>query len=480
MSSLGQFTPAQTLDTVYLTLSPEPLTTQAELDAFYREEMNQARGEDKVRRLKLGLKRAANNNRDYFKACLMGHPGVGKSTEITRLIHDAEFKQQYRSLQFNVLTDLNPINFNPLDIILLVVVELAEETHKIIKKNSGLVNYQSQALNEFLSWYNTTERKVTSQQESDISTEAGGGLTGESLWAAALGLFASIKSRMRFAANREQTVTEYRFQRLNDLITIANQVIEECHQQLRNYNNQQWLIVGENFDKPGVNKDSLRSLFIDYANVIHDLNINLIFTIPIGLYNSSEAIRLAFPREKCHIIPDTAVFNRDFSSNTEGRKALRAVLNSRINLALFEPPVLERLIIASGGNIRDLFSMVADASDEAILSEKKNVTATESNFAINHLTNEYERRLGQNPFDLAQISYSDKVERLKLIYSGDKAAQIPDEALYALLNDRAVQEVSQGNGECRFVVHPLVVDLLHAQGHINASETGEVLGGTNI
>ncbi len=93
------------------------------------QENNQARGDDKVKRLKLGLRRAANSNRDYFKACLMGHPGVGKSTEIARLTHDPEFQEQYRPLQFNVLTDLNPVTFNPLDIILLIVIELGEATH---------------------------------------------------------------------------------------------------------------------------------------------------------------------------------------------------------------------------------------------------------------------------------------------------------------------------------------------------------------
>lgn len=72
-----QNTPAQTLQEVYLTLRPDPLTTEAELAAFYRPEINEVRGGDKVQRLALGLKRAHGNN--YFKAFFMGHQGVGKS-----------------------------------------------------------------------------------------------------------------------------------------------------------------------------------------------------------------------------------------------------------------------------------------------------------------------------------------------------------------------------------------------------------------
>ncbi|MFM7476354.1 MAG: hypothetical protein ACKO2T_11670, partial [Microcystis aeruginosa] len=46
--SLTRFEPATTLDEIYLTISPEPLLTQKEIDAFYREEMNKVRGEDKI------------------------------------------------------------------------------------------------------------------------------------------------------------------------------------------------------------------------------------------------------------------------------------------------------------------------------------------------------------------------------------------------------------------------------------------------
>ena len=52
-----QTTPATTLEEVHLTLSPEPLATPEELKAFYKQELNQVRGGDKIGRLKLGLNR---------------------------------------------------------------------------------------------------------------------------------------------------------------------------------------------------------------------------------------------------------------------------------------------------------------------------------------------------------------------------------------------------------------------------------------
>jgi hypothetical protein len=139
--SLTRFEPGTTLDEIYLTLSPEPLLTQQEIDAFYREEMNEVRGGDKIQRLKLGLKRAR-KKQDYYKACLMGHTGVGKSTELTRLINDDEIKQHFQTLRFSVLSDLAPTNFNPLDVFLFMVAEIVEQTATISRRQPSNQNLQ--------------------------------------------------------------------------------------------------------------------------------------------------------------------------------------------------------------------------------------------------------------------------------------------------------------------------------------------------
>ncbi len=77
---------AQSVEEIYLTTQNSPLTTEAEIAAFYRDEVNAVRGGDKVQRLRLGLIRA-HQNRTYFKALFMGHQGVGKSTELSRLVN---------------------------------------------------------------------------------------------------------------------------------------------------------------------------------------------------------------------------------------------------------------------------------------------------------------------------------------------------------------------------------------------------------
>ena len=472
--SLTRFQAATSLKEIHLTLSPSPLTTQREIDAFYRQEMNEVRGGDKIKRLKLGLERAL-EAKDSYKACLMGHPGVGKSTELTRLINDAEIDNKFRAIRFSILSDLDPLNFNPLDVVLLMVIEIVEQTVAIAQRP------REENLQNLLNWFNQEEITHKETRESKVTIEAGGGIKGDSLWSQMLGLFASLKGELRFASTREKKVVEYRIRRFNDLIFVANQLLDDCNQKLQEKEKRQWLIIGEDFDKAGIPTERITDLFIKYSNIFKDLNIHLIFNLPIALYNSSPAIRLAFLPENSLIIPDTAVFHQqqNHSPNQQGRSAVRKVLEVRVNSDLFEQGQIERIIVASGGNIRDIFYLVNYASDTAILDNKKTIDADAVNIAISNLRTEYERRLGDSNFDIDHVSYDDKAALLKRIYDGDKKAQIPNEILYALLNDRAIQELDKGNGERCFGVHPLVVDILNSQNIIPFSSQGGVPGGTS-
>jgi hypothetical protein len=124
-----QTTPATSLEDVYRTLQPSPLETPEELRAFYQPAINETRGGDKMQRLRLRLNRAAQDGVP-FKACVMGHRGVGKSTELSRLI--GQVNEQFSTIRFSATTALDPGNFRPLDVVLLMMVEVAEHTAKPI------------------------------------------------------------------------------------------------------------------------------------------------------------------------------------------------------------------------------------------------------------------------------------------------------------------------------------------------------------
>src|SRR5207244_1346093 len=148
-SGLTQLEPATSLEDVYKTLSPEPLLTPPELQAFYRGGINEVRGGDKVGNLALGLERSWRAG--FFKALLGGHPGVGKSTEMTRLVE--RVSARYRSIRFQVTRDLDPGSFKPFDVLLLMMTRIVEETAKPVSEGGADKTPSEGLLQEIDDWF---------------------------------------------------------------------------------------------------------------------------------------------------------------------------------------------------------------------------------------------------------------------------------------------------------------------------------------
>lgn len=453
---------ATSLRDAYKTLSPEPLVTSEQLEAFYSSRLNAVRGEDNVAELALGLERAFGGS--HFKALLMGHPGVGKSTELSRLAQ--RIRDRYSVVRFSVTTELDPSSFRPFDILLFMMAEVAERTARPPAEGGAGRKPSDARLQELWDWFGVETRTVSRGSRIAGEVTAGAGPGPEGWWAKALGLFASLKGEIKYASDRKTEIVEYRLSRLSTLIELANRLLDECNRLLREAEGREWLFIGEDFDKSGVAPERQEDFFLTYGNVVKDLRAHLIFTLPITLGYSQAASRLPAAD---YSLPDTPVFQEDHSAHRKGRQAVKSVLEARADPELFGSRVVNRLVVASGGNMRDLLLLATKASDAAILAGADIVAPAHARAAIHRLRREYTRRLGASPFDKEEISYEAKADRLLQIYEGEPKAKIPDSVLYSLLRSRAVQEF---NGRGWFGVHPLVVDILKTQGQLPDSAPG--------
>ncbi len=154
------------------------------------------------------------------------------------------------------------------------------------------------------------------------------------------------------------------------------------------------MLIVEDLDKTGISAQQLQELFIQYGTVFRDLRISMLFTIPVWLAYSPEANRLPFDRFMIH---DTPVYDRKHDPHEDGRAAVQAVLEARVSSDLFAEGQMTRLIVASGGNLRDLFALVLDAGEGARL---RNSAATvmaldDVRLAISKMRRDYRMKLGQ-------------------------------------------------------------------------------------
>ena len=458
---------ATSLEEVYQTLSPEPLLTPEEVQAFYSDQLNGVRGNDHVARLALGLHRAFGGS--HYKALLMGHSGVGKSTELTRLTH--RITDKYVPIRFSATSVLDSASFKPFDVLLFMMSEVAERTAKP-KEQGGAGQKPSEIrLREIWDWFATEKETLIEATHIGAEAAAGAGVSADSWWAKALGLFGKLKGEMKYASDRKKEVVEYRLSRLSTLIELANRLLDECNRLLQGAVVKEWLFIGEDFDKPPIPIAQVEGLFLTYGNVFKELRTHLIFTIPITLGYSQQSERLPLPKDRRFAIPDSPVFRADHTVHVEGREAIRSVLEARLVPELFEEGQMMKAIVASGGNLRDLFSLVSQAADNAILRPAANgkIDSSDMDSAIDSLRLDYTRKLGESPYDRESIPYEKKAERLLAIYNSTPNPIILDAAAYALLRTRAVQEF---NGKGWFGVHPLVVDILKSQNHLPPSASG--------
>jgi hypothetical protein len=214
---------------------------------------------------------------------------------------------------------------------LLMLARLAEAADRLrMAPLGGLIS--ERLVSEIEQWFGTELVKRSRTESTAAGVEAGAGIKGDSLWAGLLGLFASAKAEMKYAADRKTETVEYRLQRLPDLVDLCNRLIDACNQRLLEQTGREWLLVVEDLDRTGISPQQLQELFIQYGTVFDDLRVNMILAIPVWLAYSPEANRLPF--RPC-MINDTPVYDHKHAPHETGRAAVQAVLEARATPSLF-------------------------------------------------------------------------------------------------------------------------------------------------
>lgn len=446
---------ATKLKEIFAAFDAAPLSRAEVATEFYVSDVNGTRGRDRIQQLELNLSRAFQQT--HFKAFVMGHAGVGISTELTRL--ESAVAGKFRVLRLSANTDFDPVNFRPFDVILRIALGIAELTARPLDKGGAGAKISHDLIQKILDWFAVEKSIVKTNYDVSLTAKAGIGPGPDSWWAKLLGLNANVSAEAKTSSGRAKELIEYREKNGAQLLDLANLVLDECNTLLRAASGHEWLLIGDDFDKPGIPPDRLKDFFITYGNIIRDLRIHLILDLPVSLGHSSVSNSLPPNFGSPLNFPDTPVYTRDHTPHTAGRNVIHRIIETRADTALFADGQIDRLIVASGGNLRDLFGLITEASTLAELRKAPPhiITAQDLNPVISLYRKKYRDQLGSTPYDIEKVTIEDKLKKLIAIYTNAPLANVPDPALYSLLHARAVQEF---NGEYWYGIHPLTVDFL--------------------
>ncbi len=452
---------AKELRHVDVVLNPKPLETKDDLEAWYRgqDRLRSLRGQDVAAILAVGLDREQED--PPFRAFVMGRSGVGKSTELTRLSLDVH--KRYQTLRFSIRDQLDPRFFTSFDVLLLLCVTLAEETERVTGQPP-----ERAVVKELFDWYIEEDDTISTEFRTSIDL-AGGTDTQNTWWDKVVGAFVTIKGGLQYAQTRKSEVVAYKLKRVKPLIDVANRLIRNCNALLSEFNGKEWLIFGEDVDKPGLDQDRVKELFIVHGNSIFgSVEANMVFNLPLGLTYGEVADKLPLlPR---YTIYDVPVYNPAKEPNEEAINYVEEILNSRVSRDLFEEDQARRLIIASGANLRELFTMVRQAAIEARTRQSKRIEAVDVDRVLQTFRVEFHKRLGTTPFDTTVITPDQQVNRLVELYQmEDTGAAVPDDVLGVLVNSGVVQEF---NGRHWYGIQPLIVDVLERMNKVSDPKGG--------
>ena len=286
--------PATTLAELPLTLQPEALETAEQLKAFYQDQIEKVRGIDRTGQLRICLEDAHAADLP-FKAFLLGHPGVGKTTELSRLLLDVE--DRFRPLHLSITSELNPGALRFYDVLLLILIRLVQEASK-----PSVIGFEDNELQKILDLVRDHLAKKWTKHLRIDAAEFGAGINFP---------FVKLFGNIGQGSSRERGVEEYELSFVSELVNLMNRVLQECNRLLKKHQKgRQWVIVLEDLEKIGLTASALKDLFMGLRPSLQGLDGHFIVVIPIWLQYSEDAPIVLPPNFLPFVIPDIAVYRR--------------------------------------------------------------------------------------------------------------------------------------------------------------------------
>lgn len=435
---------ATKLEDIHLSFRPVPLEID-ELREFYVTS-KEARGSHVTQRMIRSLQENRESNQHILFA---GYKGCGKSTELSLL--RKELKNEFLIINFSVSEELDPVSLNYIELFIVTMERLFDLA------NQRSLEISKEFIRSIENWIRTEDIEEIRQKYLSVEVEGGGGVSFLTLF------FAKFKAAAKASKSMKEVLSRKVEPKLSELIEHCNALIREVRNNLYAINKYELLIIIEDLDK--IPLDRSHELFYNYSQQLTQLQVNTIFTFPIGLYYNPLFNTIKHRFSNFDILPMIKVKNRDGSNNEKGIQTMLDIVEKRMNSDLFEDKnLLLEMIQYSGGCIRDLFLMIKEAADAARDYNRGRITQDDFQQAYYSLKRDYDANIADKVVDgEVKISVDDYYSDLI------KLAEDPKKSCH---NSQVVMDLRQNltilgyNGAGWCDVHPIVRDILKERGKL--------------
>lgn len=425
--------------------SPYPLDG-ANFDSFYVD--TSAVRNYELKRLELLCKTLKN---PYAKILFSGHMGTGKTTEMYRL--KREICDEFEIISIFLKDDLDTYTLTYVDLIFEVMSAVILHFKD---KPEVLEHIDEDAINQLYNyWHSEHFREELDIDESELEIDGKVDMSVKHK-VSFLGMFTYLakiavtgQGVLKTATTTKDSLRLKIEPRIKDLVDAINVMLKEINRVIAP---KQLLIFIEDFDKVASNR--VNELFVEQRNQILALNVKAVLNIPIYMIYSFNYKAIKDDFDAAFVLSTIRLQDSDKSIIPENVQFLKKFVFKRADESLFDNDALEYMIIKSGGLLRDLFSMIVDASLFALTVDggHARIEMKDAEAAYEKLRADYK----------SCIATEGHYHRLVNIYE-DPIMKFEDDILMDLLKSNAVIECG---GEKYCLVHPALVDYLRQKGDI--------------
>ena len=426
------------LEKAYQDLDLFPLLEPAEIQDFRVEY-----GREVLVRLKREVEASTKSGKMVFA----GHRGCGKSTLLKSFA--VEMQKRHFVLFFSIADVIELSDINHINILYAISLML------LSKATQAGVKIPEQTQKSLVEWLITTRTQTATQE---LKSELGVGGDVFKL------LTAKLKQEESFRDEIKQTYER----KVSELVEKANQVAGYIQAATQ----KPVLVVIDDLDKldlhlvEAIYRNNIKSLFSPQFRIVFTIPVSALQDpIVMGSLTSEGIVRVQqFPVSK--FFPKAESRNPEAEPIATTFKTFSEVLGKRIPAGLIDPTTAKRLVLHSGGVIRELVRIARECCTECMVrleSEPDRQTVTIDDeiltIALRNLRNDFARQLGASLYQGLVRVYQTQAQ---LDLDGDR------EAFAKLLHSLCVLEYQ--NDDLWYDVHPIVADLLRRRELIGASE----------
>ncbi|MGD1702652.1 P-loop NTPase fold protein [Dapis sp. BLCC M229] len=368
------------------------------------------------------------------KIIFAGHRGCGKSTLLAKFCR--KMADKYFVVFFSISDSIEMSDVNHINILFAIAVRLMEEAEK------QEVKIKSSTKDQFYKWF--AKRTRTETEEFKAETSAG------------FDLFKIITGKLKADATIREEIKQEFLRKISDLIARINEIAAV----VQNASQKEILVVIDDLDK--IDLGVVRQIYEEHIKALFQPNFRIIFTIPISVLREVRMAATLTTETNNQIVtmPVSKLFKQGerYLTNSEpipeAIAMLTDVIDKRISRELIEPETVNKIIIYSGGVLRELVRITNECCRICLrLIRRKpddleiKINAEVLQEAITNISIDFDTRIGSADYEILKQTY------LYFTPNDPKEQRFLD-----LLHGLYVLEYR--NGELWYDIHPIVTEIL--------------------